>query len=206
MNFYIYYKKIIYKLWGFKNEILELRENGLSYNEIVKKLKCSKATVSYHCKRYDLGDIGLSRSKIDIDINELNEYYKSHSRKETALKFNIAESTVYRYVNKKREKLTEEEIKKRNYQRIKSRRQKIKKWIVEDRGGKCEICGYDKSIWSLQFHHKDPIEKDFTIGSSSVLSFDKIKNETDKCLLVCANCHAEIHENIYLEKENKKIK
>ena len=53
----------------------------------------------------------------------------------------------------------------------------------------------------MQFHHLNPSEKDFTISSSIRLSeFDinKYYEEVDKCILVCANCHAEIHE-----KENK---
>ena len=51
-------------------------------------------------------------------------------------------------------------------------------------GGKCFVCGYDKCVGALQFHHKNPNEKDFTI-SGKTLSFDRLKNEVDKCMLVC---------------------
>jgi hypothetical protein len=47
----------------------------------------------------------------------------------------------------------------------------------------------------LQFHHLDPTKKDFTIGGKS-WSYERLKQEVDKCILVCANCHIEIHEEI----------
>ena len=46
-----------------KDKILELRKKGLSYNEIVEELGCSKSTISYHCKNYELTDIGLNEIK-----------------------------------------------------------------------------------------------------------------------------------------------
>lgn len=48
---------------------------------------------------------------------------------------------------------------------------------------------------NLEFHHKDPMKKEFTISGKSY-SFERLKREVDKCILVCSNCHAEIHENI----------
>ena len=58
-----------------------------------------------------------------------------------------------------------------------------------------------RSIDALEFHHKDPNEKDFTISGKS-WSFERLKNEVDKCILVCSNCHCEIHEKI--DNENSK--
>lgn len=72
---------------------------------------------------------------------------------------------------------------------------KKKKLLVEYKGGKCEICGYDKCLAALEFHHIDPDKKDFSISSSSK-SIDEFKLEADKCILVCANCHREIHNNL----------
>jgi hypothetical protein len=60
---------------------------------------------------------------------------------------------------------------------------------------KCERCGYDKCIIALEFHNTDPKEKDFQISGKS-LSFENLKNEVDKCMLVCSNCHSEIHDNL----------
>ncbi len=77
---------------------------------------------------------------------------------------------------------------------VTKRRQKLKKLAVDYKGGKCEICGYDKCIAAFDFHHKNPLEKEFGISvSGNTKSWNKIKNEVDKCMLLCRNCHSEIH-------------
>lgn len=74
------------------------------------------------------------------------------------------------------------------------KRQKIlKDKAVQYKGGKCIKCGYNKCNGSLTFHHINPHEKEFSIANCSLTSFDKIKNELDKCILLCYNCHMEIH-------------
>jgi hypothetical protein len=64
-------------------------------------------------------------------------------------------------------------------------------------GGKCSICGYSKSLNALHFHHKDTNQKKFNITSAIwgtiKASDEEIRLEINKCSLVCANCHAEIH-------------
>lgn len=70
----------------------------------------------------------------------------------------------------------------------------IKQWAVDYKGGKCENCGYDKCISALDFHHKIPTEKDFCISNRNIsLHWKNIKEELDKCSLLCANCHREEH-------------
>ena len=61
------------------------------------------------------------------------------------------------------------------------------------KGGRCEICGYDKCSAALDFHHKDPNEKDPTFDNIRYWGLEKAKKELDKCLLVCSNCHRELH-------------
>ena len=61
---------------------------------------------------------------------------------------------------------------------------------IEHMGGKCSICSYDHPA-GLQFHHRNPREKEFEI--SSRMSWVRIVEELKKCALVCANCHCEIH-------------
>lgn len=76
-------------------------------------------------------------------------------------------------------------------------RKSIKKQLIEYKGGKCEKCGYNKSLRALEFHHNNPKEKDFEVSNKlSLGNFDmkKYYNEVDKCTLLCANCHAEEHD------------
>ena len=81
-----------------------------------------------------------------------------------------------------------------------NRQRKFKEQCVEYKGGACEKCGYSKCISALEFHHIDPSKKDFTLSKLKQNKFDdKIKNELDKCILVCANCHREIHEELSIK-------
>lgn len=86
---------------------------------------------------------------------------------------------------------------KSNIESVKRRRSKLKDLAIEYKGGKCVICGYDKCKESLQFHHVDPSKKEFGISEGGrCRSWERIKYELDKCLLVCSNCHGEIHANL----------
>ena len=90
-----------------------------------------------------------------------------------------------------------------NYRHLKNSRIRLKERLVEYKGGKCEICGYDKCITALEFHHLNPEEKEFGIGNNDILSFERNKQEVDKCILVCANCHREIHYREVLLKQKE---
>lgn len=87
-----------------------------------------------------------------------------------------------------------------NYRHFRNSRQRLKDKLVAYKGGKCEICGYDKCINALEFHHLDPTEKEFSIANGNAIAFEKAKKEVDKCILVCANCHREIHFNLNTEQ------
>ena len=76
-----------------------------------------------------------------------------------------------------------------------SYRREVKRKLIEYKGGKCQICGYNRCQEALEFHHLDPSQKDFTI-SGGTKSFESLKPEVDKCILVCANCHREIHAGL----------
>ena len=100
--------------------------------------------------------------------------------------------------------LTEFIYEERGYHRCKkcrsisvtNHRRKIKALLVKDFGGKCVICGYNKCQQALQFHHTDPKNKDFNISSKGTKSYKKVLEEARKCILICSNCHFEIHNNI----------
>lgn len=74
------------------------------------------------------------------------------------------------------------------------RSRELKRKAVEYKGGKCEFCGYKRYQGALDFHHEDPKKKDFQFSRRVSVAFtEAIRKELDKCLLVCKNCHAEIH-------------
>jgi len=80
---------------------------------------------------------------------------------------------------------------------VKKRRKKLRELARQYKGGKCQLCGYGKSQRALIFHHLDPKKKSFGISMQGLTrSWDKIREEIDKCILLCANCHMEVHDGI----------
>jgi hypothetical protein len=78
---------------------------------------------------------------------------------------------------------------------VAKRRKKIKELAIQYKGGKCIICGYSKYNGALEFHHIE--EKTFSLGSQGLTrSWERTKKELDKCILLCANCHREIHAKV----------
>jgi len=83
-------------------------------------------------------------------------------------------------------------------EKVKLWRQQTKKRIVKAFGGSCGICGYSRCNDSLALHHINPEEKDFSLGAirANACSWAKIVVELRKCILVCHNCHSEIHAGL----------
>jgi hypothetical protein len=76
----------------------------------------------------------------------------------------------------------------------KKARKERKLHLVKMLGGKCNRCGYNKCITALDFHHRDPSQKRFQIGSHGMLrNWEDLVKEAEKCELLCKNCHAEEH-------------
>jgi len=77
---------------------------------------------------------------------------------------------------------------------VRKRRKKIRMMAVNHKGAKCEICGYDRCLDALEFHHLEKTGKDFGISDRGYTrSWDTILNEINKCVLLCSNCHREVH-------------
>ena len=85
-------------------------------------------------------------------------------------------------------------------------RKERKKKLVKTFGGSCPFCKYDRCYKSFDFHHVDPSKKDSAISMFGMLSkWDKIIQEVKKCIMVCSNCHREIHAGLISQKEVEKI-
>lgn len=76
------------------------------------------------------------------------------------------------------------------------KRRAIKDMLIAYKGGKCERCGYNKCNRALEFHHLDPSIKEFGISTNINRNLDELKAEVDKCILLCSNCHAEVHDEL----------
>lgn len=84
---------------------------------------------------------------------------------------------------------------------VRKRRRKVRLMALEYKGSHCERCGYNRCTDALEFHHKDGT-KDFGISDKGYTrSWKRVREELDKCILVCANCHREIHTKTQLLQE-----
>ncbi len=88
---------------------------------------------------------------------------------------------------------------KRHYKCRKCLQENVTQWrrkhielVKIERGGACELCGYEKCLKALHWYHRDPTEKLFS-PSNFRSNVAKLRAETEKCDLICANCHIEKH-------------
>jgi transposase len=80
---------------------------------------------------------------------------------------------------------------------VSRRRRRVKRLLVDEAGGRCSVCGYDRCVGALEFHHLVPAEKSFSLSHRGVArSIAKARAEANKCALLCANCHAEVEAGL----------
>lgn len=96
------------------------------------------------------------------------------------------------------------EFKKRRAQAVKDWRERTKKKIIQSMGGSCQICGYDRFHHALELHHIDPTEKEKGIAELMARPSNPSKyfDELRKCILLCSNCHREVHGGFACVPEN----
>jgi transposase-like protein len=76
-------------------------------------------------------------------------------------------------------------------------RRRVKRRLVLRAGGSCAICGYNRFLGALEFHHIDPEAKKFALSRQGVTrAYAEVRAEADKCILLCANCHAEVEGGV----------
>lgn len=197
------WKTLIYQ--GISYENYEINEIGTIRN-CKTKHELKQTIRNSHSKNgheYLVSYIGLGKrhlNKIIILHRAVAETFLENKNSYTYVLFkdndykNVCVSNLYWCSNKKK---CVNKKKRSNSTSVSKRRKKMKEDSIIYKGGKCCICGYNKCVGALEFHHLNPFEKDFSISSSGVTrSWKKIKMELDKCICVCANCHREIHAGL----------
>ncbi len=190
---------------GISDDIIEkIKQHRIelkTYDEIKKDINISEDKLIKICRNLKLSKpVNTLKKKKLIREEVLNFYKDVNSLRKTAEYFKTSRDNIRKYI-------TDEEINFNKKNKIlKTKSQAVVDWrkrkkieLVKYKGGCCEKCGYNKSYEVLQFHHINPNEKDFTISGKSY-SVERLKKEVDKCILVCANCHREIHEELKLIK------
>ncbi len=189
---------------NLKPQILSLRKEGKTYNEIASILDCSKGTISFHCSQLKDNEIIRHNNReatflnknayLNWDAKDINiikilyNYGIQTTEISDVLKLDIAPMISFCKTLPKKDYsgLT-------NYQKVKRRRKKIKILAVIYKGYQCKKCGYNKYFENLEFHHRNPSEKEFTISQKCNHRWSTIKKELDKCDMYCSTCHREIH-------------
>lgn len=141
---------------------------GLSTRQIAKELNCSQSTVKYWLNKFNL--------KTDP-----NYFKKIPKAKQIKLCVYCGNDFPHKgiYCSKCKSKI---------------RRARTKIALVKLMGGKCSKCGWDKHHSALEFHHISG-DKKFGISSASQKSWEVVKKEVKKCILICSNCHRIEHSN-----------
>jgi transposase len=166
---------------GVDQETLsKLVNEGLTTREIATRLSFSQTTVRHWLRRYGLrthrarhGVRGTDPPRRQLDC-----------RRHGPTEFGLNTRGIYRCLRCRSEAVAR-------------RRRRLKEIVVAEAGGRCSLCGYDRNIGALHFHHRDPATKDFGLGDRGLTrSLAAVRAEVAKCVLLCANCHSEVEAGI----------
>lgn len=163
-----------------KEEMERLLAAGLPLREIAHRMNRSLATIRHWMRKYELKPAPRRKRGSKDGPRELESRCRHHG--ETSF---VREGRGYY------------RCKRCRMERVSQRRRIIKRKLVEEAGGKCLICGYDRCQQVLQFHHLDPSTKEFHLALNGVTrSLARSRAEAKKCVLLCANCHGEVEAGI----------
>jgi hypothetical protein len=139
------------------------------------------------------------RTITDAEIKEIQAFYdEGNGLTACQQKYGYCRGTLIKYLKTRpqsKSSISDEQKKKNKSKAVVAWRIRAKQALVDYKGGKCIVCGYNRYIGNLTFHHLDPNEKEFQISGKSI-SLDKLKVEADKCALLCHLCHGELHAGL----------
>jgi len=172
---------------GIERDLLAtLVEDGKSVREIAAEVDRSPSTVRYWLQRHGLEVAGHgAKREAALAARDRGETtVQLHCASHGLTDFYVPPTGYYR-------------CKRCRAERVARWRRQAKERLVAEFGGRCELCDYDACTGALQFHHVDPSVKDFGLAMRGrTRSMDKLRSEARKCVLVCANCHAEIERGV----------
>lgn len=163
-------------------ELEPLVEEGLTIEKIAQRVGVSDSTVKKWLKRHDLRTRGAQR-RILLD--------RLRAKGEGEVQLECRRHGLTRHVSVASERRLR--CAACRAEAVSRRRRKVKEMLVVEAGGKCALCGYARHSAALQFHHLDPTTKSFGLGVRGITrSIERLRAEAAKCVLLCANCHAEL--------------
>jgi transposase len=165
---------------GLERDVLEdLVAEGFSTRQIATRVDRSQATVRHWLREYGL-QTATARNRSHAQPDRSGSELRSCPRHGTTRFVRRGDDKGWRCLRCRSEAVTR-------------RRQKVKEILVREAGGQCVLCGYDRYVGALGFHHLDPVTKRFSLSALGVArSIDRARAEACKCVLLCANCHAEV--------------
>jgi helix-turn-helix protein len=166
---------------GIERELLqELVDEGLTTRQIAAQVERSQATIRHWLREYGLQTRRAREPKVQ-DVREVQRWCATHGVT-TFVRYGPADHLRCRLCRR---------------ERVSNRRRRVKEILVADAGGACRLCGYDRSVAALHFHHVDPEQKSFGLALRGVArSLERCRAEARKCVLLCANCHAEVEAGL----------
>jgi transposase len=168
-----------------KAQLEPLVQQGMSMREIADRLGFSLSTVRHWMRRHGLRTERTVRLAASEDARAAGAASLSFScRHHGVTEFRATSRGWFRCA-------------KCSAEAVSRRRRRVKELLVEEAGGRCRICGYDRHPGALHFHHLDPEEKAFHLSlGGQTRSLAKVREEAAKCVLLCSNCHAEVEAGI----------
>jgi transposase len=159
-----------------RDHLAKLVDDGLSIRAIAERLGVSYATVRHWLRRHGLQTRRAARLQV-VDAGPAEPLLPCP---EHGLVSHVRGSDGYLRCRRCRAAS------------VMRRRTRIRAVLITEAGGRCVTCGYDDHPAALQFHHIDPATKSFTLRDGGTRSMARMREEAHKCVLLCANCHAQV--------------
>ena len=168
-----------------RERLEELIQAGGTHRSIAAELGVCVATVRHWLKRYGLETRATARRRDAAESRALGtDGIDGVCERHGPTRLVLREGGMYRCAKCRVEAVTK-------------RRRQVRAELVREAGGACVACGYDAYVGALQFHHLDPERKEFGISGRGITrSLARLREEARKCVLLCANCHAEVEGGV----------